>query len=111
MGATHTVNGASEDAPARVRELANGRGVDVAIEALGSPVTVRQAFESVRDGGNVVLIGIAAAGVEVPLEITRFVRRGITVAGSYAPQGKTSGWRSTSGRESGLGPGALGRLA
>lgn len=89
MGATHVVNGASEDAPARVRELANGRGVDVAIEALGSPITVRQAFESVRDGGKVVLIGIAAVGVEVPLEITRFVRRGITVVGSYGAKARS----------------------
>ena len=89
MGATHAVNGASEDAPARVRELANGRGVDVAIEALGSPVTVRQAFESVRDGGKVALVGIAAAGVEAPLEITRFVRRGITVVGSYGAKARS----------------------
>ena len=52
-------------------------------------MTVRQAFESVRDGGKVVLIGIAAAGVEVPLEITRFVRRGITVVGSYGAKARS----------------------
>ncbi len=89
MGATDVVNGAAEDAPARVRELTGGRGADVAIEALGSPVTVRQAFESVRDGGKVALIGIAAVGVEVPLEITRFVRRGITVVGSYGAKARS----------------------
>ncbi len=33
MGATDVVNSAAEDAPARVRELTGGRGVDVAIEA------------------------------------------------------------------------------
>ena len=91
MGATHAVNGATEDAPARVRELANGRGVDVAIEALGSPVVDRAAGVRVRarDGGKVVLIGIAAVGVEVPLEITRFVRRGITVVGSYGAKARS----------------------
>lgn len=89
MGATDVVNSATEDALARVRELTGGRGVDVAIEALGSPVTVRQAFGSVRDGGKVVLIGIAAAGVEVSLEITRFVRRGVTVVGSYGAKARS----------------------
>lgn len=89
MGATAIVNGAAEDAPARVRELTGGRGADVAVEALGSPVTVRQAFESVRDGGKIALIGIAAAGVEAPLEITRFVRRGITVVGSYGAKARS----------------------
>lgn len=89
MGATDVVNSSSEDAPSRVRELTGGKGVDVAIEALGMPVTVQQAFNSVRDGGKVVLIGIAAAGVEVPLEITRFVRRGVTVVGSYGAKARS----------------------
>ena len=69
--------------------MTEGKGVDVAIEALGSPITVKQAFNSVRDGGKVVLIGIAAAGVEVPLEITRFVRRGVTVVGSYGARARS----------------------
>jgi succinate semialdehyde reductase (NADPH) len=31
----------------------------------------------------VVLVGIAAAGVSAPIEITRIVRRGIRIIGSY----------------------------
>ncbi len=89
MGATDVVNSSFEDAPARVRELTGGRGVDVAIEALGAPITVQQAFASVRDGGKVVLIGIAPAGVEASLEITRFVRRGLTVIGSYGAKARS----------------------
>jgi S-(hydroxymethyl)glutathione dehydrogenase/alcohol dehydrogenase len=60
-----------------------GRGVDVAFEALGRPETIRQAFSVVRDGGRVVVVGIAAGDTSVPIEITRLVRRGIRVIGSY----------------------------
>jgi S-(hydroxymethyl)glutathione dehydrogenase/alcohol dehydrogenase len=89
FGATATVNAAREDASRRVMELTGGKGVDVAIEALGLPQTVLQAFESVKDGGRVVLIGIAPGGTTVPLEITRIVRRGVTVIGSYGARARS----------------------
>lgn len=88
MGATHAVNSSSEDPIAHIKSLTGGRGVDVAIEALGSPITVQQAFNAVCDGGKVVLIGIAPVGVEANLEITRFVRRGVTVVGSYGAKAR-----------------------
>lgn len=37
----------------------------------------------VGDGGRAVLIGIAPVGVTAPLAITRLVRRGLQVVGSY----------------------------
>jgi S-(hydroxymethyl)glutathione dehydrogenase/alcohol dehydrogenase len=83
LGATSTVDASKEEVPARIAELTNGAGVDVAIEALGLPVTVRQAFQSVRDGGRAVVIGIGAGQAAAEIEITRLVRRGITLAGSY----------------------------
>lgn len=88
FGATATVNAGREDAPQRVMELTGGNGVDVAIEALGLPQTVLQAFNSVKDGGRVVLIGIAPGQTTVPLEITRIVRRGVTVVGSYGARAR-----------------------
>ena len=89
FGATHTVNAAKEDAPERIREITGGQGVDAAFEALGRPQTVMQAFQSVADGGRVVMIGIASAGETVPLEITRIVRRGIRIMGSYGARAGT----------------------
>ena len=83
FGATATISASRENAPDRIREMTGGRGVDVAFEALGAPQTVLQAFNSVADGGRVVMIGIAAAGETVPLEITRIVRRGVRIIGSY----------------------------
>ncbi len=83
LGATHVVNGTIEDVVQRVREMTDGRGVDVAFEALGRPETFVQAASVVRDGGRAVMVGIAPAGVTAPIEITRLVRRGIRIIGSY----------------------------
>ena len=83
LGATHTVNSAEEDVGERVRDLTNGRGVDVAFEALGRPETFVQAASIVRAGGRAVMVGIAPAGTTAPLEITPLVRRGVRIIGSY----------------------------
>ena len=89
FGATHTVNASREDAAEQIMEITGGRGVDAAFEALGRPNTVQQAFQSVTDGGRVVMIGIASAGETVPLEITRIVRRGVKIMGSYGARAGT----------------------
>src|SRR6266540_680495 len=89
LGATHTVNATRGDVVAAVNALTNGRGVDVAIEALGRPETVVQAFTMTRDGGRVVVIGIAPGTTTAGIEITRLVRRGIQVMGSYGSRVRT----------------------
>jgi len=89
LGATHTVNAARVDAAAAILEYTNGRGVDVAFEALGRPETVVQAFGAVRDGGRVVIVGIAPGTTAAPIEITRLVRRGIRLIGSYGGRVRT----------------------
>lgn len=68
LGATHTVNGKSGDAPARIRDLTGGEGADYAFEAIGNPDVVSQAYDSVRRGGKVVVIGVAnmMAQIAVP---------------------------------------------
>lgn len=83
LGATHTINSVTEDAPARVRELTNGRGVDVAFEALGRPNTFELAVSLLADGGRMVAIGIAAGEAAARVPITPLVRRGTTITGSY----------------------------
>lgn len=89
LGATHTVNAAQGDPVAAVNALTNGRGVDVALEALGRPETVVNAFMMARDGGRVVLIGIAPGTATAGIEITRLVRRGIQLMGSYGCRVRT----------------------
>jgi Zn-dependent alcohol dehydrogenase len=51
MGATHTVNAATEDAMARVIELSNG-GVDYAFDAIGFKITTEQILPVTRSGGS-----------------------------------------------------------
>ena len=67
----------------RVRELTDGRGVDVAFEALGRPETFVQALDLIGDGGRMVAVGIAPGKTAAPVEITRLVRRGLRIIGSY----------------------------
>jgi S-(hydroxymethyl)glutathione dehydrogenase/alcohol dehydrogenase len=82
LGATDVVNASVADPVAAVQELTDSRGVDVVFEAIGNPVTFRQATNMVADGGRCVMIGIAAPGVAGEIEITRLVRRRLQVIGS-----------------------------
>jgi succinate semialdehyde reductase (NADPH) len=83
LGATDTVNASGADPVAVIREATNGRGVDVAFEAIGHPSTFRQATEAVADGGRCVMVGIAPVGLTAEVEITRLVRRKLQVLGSF----------------------------
>jgi succinate semialdehyde reductase (NADPH) len=82
-GATEVVDASTGD-PA-----AAAGGVDVAVEAIGRPETVEQAFRMVRDGGRVVVVGVAPPGTSAPIEIVRLVRRGITLTGSFGCRVRT----------------------
>lgn len=89
LGATHGVNAAKAEPVTEVLTITGGRGVDVAIEALGRPETVVNAFMMTRDGGRVVVIGIAPGTTTAAIEITRLVRRGIHLMGSYGSRVRT----------------------
>lgn len=57
FGASATVNPSTvEDVPKEVRRLSGG-GVDVALEVIGNPSTIQQAFNSLRWGGRLVVVG------------------------------------------------------
>lgn len=83
LGATHTINSAKEDPIEKILEITGGKGVDVAVEALGRPQTFAQCTQSVKDGGKAVMIGLAQAGSLGEVDINRLVRRKIKVIGSY----------------------------
>ncbi len=89
LGATHGVNAAQGDPVAEVLAITGGHGVDVAIEALGRSETVVNAFMMTRDGGRVVVVGIAPGTTTAGIEITRLVRRGIHLMGSYGSRVRT----------------------
>ena len=67
FGATHTVNSADKDWKDQVLALTDGAGVDVAIEAVGTPQTFTMATKLVRPGGHVANIGVHGKPVELAL--------------------------------------------
>jgi S-(hydroxymethyl)glutathione dehydrogenase/alcohol dehydrogenase len=82
-GATHavTVPSTVSDTVTAVREICDG-GADVAIEVVGSPETIRQAFDVIRPGGTAVVVGIAPRGLEVALPALDFISQK-TIRGSF----------------------------
>ncbi|MDH7485718.1 MAG: zinc-binding dehydrogenase [Anaerolineae bacterium] len=73
FGAEEVVNAAEvADAVEAVRELTSeGRGVDVAIEAVGLPETWEQAIAMTRRGGRVNLFGGCKAGTHIRVDTGR----------------------------------------
>jgi 2-desacetyl-2-hydroxyethyl bacteriochlorophyllide A dehydrogenase len=59
------INGSETDPVAAIKRLTNGKGVDVALELIGLPVTTRQAIESVAVFGRVVMVGLTDRTVTV----------------------------------------------
>jgi len=77
FGADVTINSGSEDALARVLELTDGLGADVAIEAVGVPETFELCTELVRPGGRVANVGVH--GHPVTLHLEKLWIRGVTM--------------------------------
>jgi L-iditol 2-dehydrogenase len=85
LGATETIL-ANADTLARIANLTNETGVDVALEAVGRTETIKSAIQSVRKGGTVVLVGNIAPAVTIPLQVV--VSRQIRLQGSCASSGE-----------------------
>ena len=58
VGADHTINFREVDPVAEIMRLTDGRGVDVAIEALGTQKTFQSALEVLRPGGTLSSLGV-----------------------------------------------------
>ena len=83
FGATHTVNSSTEDPVEAIRSLTGGNGVDVAIEAVGLPVTYEQAFYSRDLAGTVVLVGVPNPEMKIELPMIEVFGRGGTLKSSW----------------------------
>jgi len=68
FGATDVINNGREDAVARVMELTDGLGADVAMEAVGVPATFELCTKLVRTGGRVANLGVHGAPATLALE-------------------------------------------
>ena len=68
FGADIALNSASEDVVARVMEMTDGLGADVAIEAVGVPETFELCTELIRPGGRVANVGVHGHSATLHLE-------------------------------------------
>jgi propanol-preferring alcohol dehydrogenase len=59
------INAAAGDPVEQLREITNGRGVDVALELVGLPATMRQAVQSLAILGRAALVGLTRESFEV----------------------------------------------
>jgi threonine dehydrogenase-like Zn-dependent dehydrogenase len=80
MGATLVLNPLAEKIPAKIKELSAGRGVDVAVEAVGIEATLKDCLASVRYQGKVIVQGIFTD--RVPVHMLGFVTRETTMIGT-----------------------------
>jgi alcohol dehydrogenase len=68
FGATKTVAATGAEAVAKILELTNGAGVDVAIEAVGIPATFDVCQAILAPGGHLANVGVHGAPVALHLE-------------------------------------------
>ena len=57
FGASQTINASKVDRVSKEIKKLTGGGVDIAMEVIGNPKTIMEAFESVRVGGRLCIVG------------------------------------------------------
>ncbi len=82
FGATHVINSKQKNAVEVVKSLTDGRGVDFAFEAVGSPETIRQAYDCLAKRGVCVAVGVAPMTKEVAVPIMSLVFEEKVLTGS-----------------------------
>ncbi|KAA9038759.1 zinc-dependent alcohol dehydrogenase family protein [Ginsengibacter hankyongi] len=68
FGATQTINSRNVDVIEKIKSLTNGKGVDTAIEAVGTPDTFELCAEIIAPGGRVANIGVHGKSATLHLE-------------------------------------------
>ncbi len=86
LGADTVLDPRGDDVARVVAQATEGRGADVAFEAVGIAETVRTAIEAVRRGATVTLVGNQSPSAEIPLQAV--VTRQLRLQGSYAIAGE-----------------------
>lgn len=68
MGADHVIDFNKEDAVKEILRITDGRGVDVAIEALGRQETFEAGLRAIRPGGTLSSLGVYSKDLRIPLD-------------------------------------------
>lgn len=86
LGADHGFNAGDPELAEHVRAITGGRGADHALECVGIAATISSAFQCVRKGGSITLVGNLSPKIEFPLQLA--VTREITLNGVCASRGE-----------------------
>ena len=71
-----------EETTARVRELTEGRGADVGLEASGVPAVIPTGLKLLRDGGRYVTVGPIFQGASAEIDLYNLIFRRISLIGT-----------------------------
>lgn len=82
LGADVVVHAGEKDVVETIRSETGGRGADLTIDAVGRSVTRQNAIAACKDGGEVLLLGMAEATTEV--DFMSFLRREVCLKTSFA---------------------------
>lgn len=88
MGADHAVDFRQADPVEEIMRLTDGRGVDVAIEALGTQATFEAALRVLRPGGTLSSLGVYSGDLRLPLGPFAAGLGDHTIVTSLCPGGK-----------------------
>jgi len=80
MQADYVLNPAQEDVIGTVMEKTGGLGVDVVLEMAGHPDSIRTAFDIVRRGGRISLLGLTSKPISLNFS-EDIIFKGITIQG------------------------------
>jgi S-(hydroxymethyl)mycothiol dehydrogenase len=83
FGATDVINSREADPVEGIRELTEGNGADVVIEAIGRPETYQQAFYARDLAGTVVLVGVPTPDMRLDLPLLDVFGRGGSLKSSW----------------------------
>lgn len=88
LGADMVIDYTTEDPVAAIMEATGGRGVDVAIEALGKQETFERCLRVVKPGGIVSSLGVYSGKLTLPLDAFAAGLGNHTIATTLCPGGK-----------------------
>ncbi len=82
IGADTVLGADGEDVPGWVKELGDGFGVDLVIDAAGVSASLKLALDLVRPGGQITKVGWGPQPLNFSLD--QLVQKGVTLQGSYS---------------------------
>ena len=88
LGADHVIDFRAVNPVEEVMRLTEGRGVDVAIEALGTQATFEAALRCLRPGGTLSSLGVYSTDLSIPLDAFAAGLGDLSIVTTLCPGGK-----------------------